>query len=373
MNYNIGNGYLSGVGGAATGAALGSVVPGIGTVIGAGVGGLAGLLTGFIGNDSSNSANSLSMQDLYNLEMYNTAKDIFMMNEQQNRNEYLMNQGFKLNKNSMRYGTDLQKELNKQAFDFNNYFIDNAYQKTVADMRKAGINPILAAGHANVGSAQAGSVTGTSNSAGSISSAVGHGVDSSGLMSAMANSANATTNKAQLGINAINAVGTVASNLAGTAKSLEQVDTEKTQQDLNRANTALAWLDKALKDKDLEWYDRKTDSDIKAKLVTAKASLIKAMVDDYLKESQKFYNYTSAKSQWESATTGSPTRAILQLIQGLTGNDPKGIGRKVGEGVQDVVKDEKERMSSGPSDYDRRLLKQLYDSLNLGAYGVKFE
>lgn len=95
---------MSAAAGAGAGAAAGSVVPGIGTAIGAGVGALVGAAGSFFGQQSANKAN----------------------------------------KELQREANAFSAEQAQKQMDFQQYNSNTAYQRSMADMRQAGLNPMLA-------------------------------------------------------------------------------------------------------------------------------------------------------------------------------------------------------------------------------------
>lgn len=330
------------------------------------------------GNDSS--ANQLSMQDMYNLEMYNTIKDLYFMNKQHDYNSMSLADQFNYNKEAMRYQTDLQRELNEQAFNYNNYFLDNAYQKSVNSMRAAGLNPLLLAGNSpSVGSASAGGA----GLAGSSSLGIqqgSHGIDPASMLSASANSAQAKIAKSQLAINFMNAVTDLGIKITGSAKQAEEAKTQKTIQDLNKYETLNKAIDTQLKNVELHYKSDKEKSEIYKNLYTTKAQLLQAEVADFLKESQRYSNYTSANANYINATTGNPTKVIVDLIKSIAGDDPQKGSKDVYDYVKGKVTDSYGSITDKPTkdnnyhfnDYDMKILRSLYFGLGLDKKGVKF-
>lgn len=114
---------MSATSGAAAGAAAGSVVPGIGTAIGGLGGAVVGGLASFFGQNSANQTN------------------------------------IRLQKEANKFSA---KQAQKQ-MDFQKDMSNTAYQRSMADMKKAGLNPMLAY--------QQGGASSPSGAAGSVQSA----------------------------------------------------------------------------------------------------------------------------------------------------------------------------------------------------------
>lgn len=243
-----------------------------------------GLLGGLFGGNQGSSAIDLNIQDLYNMEMYNTIKDLYMQSVQDTYNKSNMDYQAKLNAQSEERQYNYQRALAEQQFNYNNYFIDNAYQKTVADMRKAGLNPLLAIQQgSNTGSVGMGSATALGASLPSAAAVTGSGTDISSFLSASANSANAKTAKEQLKINMLNGLTDIMSKYANSSLALQQAQTESNKRDLLDIQTALGTVDKQQKELNLEldrkYADKERILGLKATLTGIKTSLINAFAN----------------------------------------------------------------------------------------------
>lgn len=295
------------ISGAGLGTALGSVIPGVGNLVGAGIGALAGGLLGSLpslfGNKGS-SAETMDIKDAYNLEMYNTMKDLFMMNQQNNYNERNLGLQAMYNAQSEERQFNYQNQLADKQFEQNKWFVQNAYQNTVQDLYKAGINPLLAIQNgSNVGSVGMGSATALSASLPSVSAVTGSGVDPASMMSASANSANANTARRQLAYNAMNTFADVVAKTSASAKALEEAKTQDSVRQVNESQALLNgirktredfeyMLDKKYGDRDRLLNQLAVLKDMEFKTITAENGRISARAQQTSAKSQEYNSRT---------------------------------------------------------------------------------
>lgn len=111
--------------GAAGGAAVGSVVPGVGTAIGAGVGAIGGGIMDWIGQNNANNLNWDEFTSNQNFQQRNI------------NNAYAWQQHFTDQQQNFGAATLMEQER------YNTQMAGSAHQREMADLRAAGLNPML--------------------------------------------------------------------------------------------------------------------------------------------------------------------------------------------------------------------------------------
>lgn len=184
---------MSAASGAAAGAAAGSVVPGIGNVVGALGGAIIGGISSLFGQHSANKTN-IEMQNAANRQNYQIMKETHAFNADQ-----------------------AQKQM-----DFQKMMSGTAYQRAHADMKAAGLNPMLAysQGGASTPQGAAASGQGARMEAAEVKDSLGKGVATA--LDALRFSKELKAVDSQIGVN----------------ESLKKV--QETQQRLNETNAKVA-------------------------------------------------------------------------------------------------------------------------------------
>lgn len=331
------------------GVAMSSAAGQIGGLPGYLGGAVAGLSTGFLG---SNSAESLSMEDAFNLQMFNIAKDMYYMDMQ---NKY--------NTSNMRLQTDLQKELQQQQFEHNKYFIDNAYQMTTADMKAAGINPILAAGSSNVGSVGSGSAAALGASVPNTSS-----MSPADMLSANANSSNAKVAKTKMATDILNSLADIRLKDANSAKANQEAETQDSIRNLNYASAKYQNMNAIYKQIETSMLPEKMKAEIKQLYASAYYQELMADIANLKKDSEinlnnaKAYEATenaksnriNAEANRTTAEQGSPWKTVMDVLNDKFGDPKKGSNQNgIQSGINGVRRGFDERFNHDENEFHR--------------------
>lgn len=236
-------------GGAAAGTAI---MPGWGTAIGAGVG-LVGSALGFLGQKSTNAANAASVAAQIQAQQGSQAESERFGQEQaqlaRNFDQSQFERGIEVNQAQAEAGRQFAALSQRGAMEFDdaqrqsqNAWLSNmsntAYQRSVKDMKAAGLNPILgvASGGAstpNAGAPTIGAVSGPTASAGSSPSSPSPSV--SGISGASYRASNALSEGINTGLSALRTI----QDVSQSAAQVDRIKAETSNLDADTINKGL--------------------------------------------------------------------------------------------------------------------------------------
>ncbi len=236
--------------------------------------GAAGSIGGTIlANDAASSANQMSFQSAAALAIQQQLFNVLNMRYADEYNTKNATIQYERNKEFLQSAQDFDREMLDQQFAYNKYFTEHAHQAEVADLKAAGLNPILSANHGQSSQVGLPSSANASVSAPTMSP-----------LSTGAHTFNAQkTEAAQLFLQGLGIGSQHLLNQAESAKLREEALTEGVKREnitadtmLIRVQKSIADIDKQLKDKQLSHYEEDRLHRIKIELRNSEAEMLKA-------------------------------------------------------------------------------------------------
>lgn len=291
----------------------------------AGLGALANLGGGFMSAQGAASANAANLaqanmmnQQMLNMEMAKHEQNTAFMNMQHAWNMEAMDESQRFNAaeaekarlfSSNEAGRQMsfqQKTLDQQQ-GFQSYLAHTAYQRAMGDMKKAGLNPVLAYQQGGAPMASGGSAGGAMGSGQAVSSSpASHGAGSS-TGSANLKGANILNEKGDLG----RAIGNAVSSAVDTLKTLEGVELMKQQE-----------KESVAREKNLDYDSNKKDMETikvgrEAERVLADIELIKAQTKTANEVSKTAAGEADNMSRYGKKEAPDTIERMLRTLQGI--------------------------------------------------------
>lgn len=223
-----------------------------------------------------------------------------------------------LNGVSSWFGSNLsrrqQERLMQKQFEYNKYFAENSHQMEVADLRKAGLNPILSANAGATGSVGLGSATdlGMSDTGTkSFSTAM-----QMAMLRSQKNNLEANTAKARQEAETSQSQSSLFKQQAIQSSTAAQVNTSQSQ--LNNIMAQQKIIENS-------YLPNKLKSEILLNLNTAKAQLINANANMAGSTAQQI----NARANMINATYGNPWKTGVETAKNVVDNMPDGRLKRI--------------------------------------------
>ena len=216
-----------------------------------------------------------------------------------------------MQKDLMSYQYDLNSQLAQRQFEYNKYFTEHGHQAEVADLRAAGLNPVLSANNGAYSQAGLGSVGLGSASTPDImqgSSAMSNAKS----QRAMARIAGANALSDLMVKKSTSALQNSEANVNNARVHNVNMDTElkASQITLNNVEKMIKDVDYKIRNKDYSSYDVRLKNELentRIRLIQAQASMIGANAQKTSAHSNAIYNARRASGQVRSETIKMPS------------------------------------------------------------------